>query len=339
MKPGRWYIWMAVVLVAVAGLLILVDYLTKSAGDPYGTDYDPRASSEMKLRGFSLSPKSFSADDYPAFFSKAAQYGNTLSWAGHYSDLNKTEGNAAKNVLEQSKKYNLTPVLIIGPHNNEVLDGIGQQGLREAVLNFVKNNQVPYLGLGNEIDEVYAESPARYSTLINLLQTLAKDVKAASPETKVFTVFQLERVKGLQGGLFGKTNDPNKHLWSKVSELQDFDLVAFTTYPCLIYKSPAEIPEEYYSDIANHTQLLVMFTEIGWFRETPVTGWESTEQEQADFINRFAELSVRLEPKLVIWPFLYDQTIPKPFETIGLLGIDQEMSRGLDAWQVYRTNH
>jgi hypothetical protein len=334
-RPGRWLIWVGLLLVvAVVGLIVAA-----VASFPEASEQEDAAKNTNELlRGFSLSPKSFDAADYPGFFPLAAEYGNTLSWAGHYSDLNKTVGNAAKTVLEQAEKHDLAPILITGPNNDEVLDGIGQQGLREAVLNFVKSNAVPYLGLGNEIDEVYGESPARYATLINLLQTLAQDVKAASPETKVFTVFQLERVKGLQGGLFGKRNDPNNHLWKLVSDANSFDFVAFTTYPCLIYKAPAEIPEEYYSDIANHTAVPVIFTEIGWFRETPVAGWEADEAEQTAFIERFAEMTVRLEPKIVIWPFFYDQPIPAPFENMGLLGTDQTDSAGLTAWRTFAQN-
>jgi len=331
-KPGSWKIWVGIFVLLVlvtAGLIVA----NKSRPVPEATTTDQKEEPAI-LRGFSLSPKSFEGTDYANFFVDAAKSGNTLSWAGHYQDLTKTVGNAAKTVISEAKKLDLTPVIIVGPNKGEVFDGIFLQGFRSAVLDFVTGNDVPYLGLGNEIDEVYHESTGRYAALIDTIETLAVDVRAASPKTKVFTIFQLERTKGLQGGLFGGQNNPNKHTWPLVTELKNLDFVAFTTYPCLIYKAPAEIPEEYYSDVANQTTLPVSFTEIGWFRETPVAGWESSEGEQADFIARFDELTTRLEPKLAIWPFLYDQAIPTPFQNMGLLGLEQTSSAGLTAWRL-----
>ncbi len=321
-------------LVGLAVIAIIATVALVSRND----DNEPTDSSDKqseRLVGVSLSPRSFGAKDYLAFFDKAAEAGNALSWAGPYSDLAKTTNNPAETVLEQSKNSGSTPVIITGPGKGEVFDGIFRQGFSSAVLEFVKANEVPYLGIGNEIDELYLDSPAKYDAFIALANDLASQVKIASPETKVITIFQLERMKGLNGGLFGGVNNTDKNTMALLDGLKSFDMVAFTTYPCLIYKSPAEIPEEYYSDIANHTDLPVIFTEVGWFRETPVAGWESSEQEQADFISRFEDLTTRLNPQLLLWPFLFDQDIPEPFKQIGLLGVEQQTSLGYEAWKSY----
>lgn len=332
---SRWAVWLGllVLLAGAASVLIIANRAKDQSSTETSTKTDTTATA---LRGFSLSPKSFASADLAAFFSTAAEYGNVLSWAGHYSDLGKSSGNAAITVLSESRKRRLTPVLITGPNKGEVFDGIFVESFRSSVLDFVKNNEVPYLGLGNEIDSVYRESPSRYTNLVSIIETLVADIRAASPETKIFTVFQLEQTKGLQGGLFGKKNDPNDHTWQLVTGLKNFDFVAFTTYPSLIYQSPSEIPEEHYTDIQNHTSLPILFTEIGWFRKTPVAGWDSTEQEQADFIGRFDELTTRVNPRIVIWPFLYDQNVATPFQNMGLLGVNETATQGLDAWQLYR---
>jgi hypothetical protein len=321
--------------VLVAILLVSALILFKRAKQPSANTETTISYDQQRLRGVSWSPKSSSVADLNAFFKLIPSIGNALSWAGNYQDLAKTTGNAARTVIEQSRKYNITPIIITGPNNNEVLDGIGQENFRNAVLNFIKENDVPYIGLGNEIDEIYLKSPTRYENLIRIIEQLATDVRAASPDTKVFTIFQLERVKGMRGGLFGGKNDPSINSWPLIAEIKNLDFVAFTSYPCLIYKSPAEIPDEYYSEIANHTSLPVIFTEIGWFRETPTTGWESSEAEQAQFVQQFKQLTERIAPSIVIWPFLYDQDIATPFKQIGLLGQESTTSLGYEAWKNY----
>ena len=334
-RPGRWRVWAGVgFLLSIVFVALII--AGRTAPESAEKIDDSRGKTSQELSGFSLSPKSFGAADYSAFFSDVAAHGNTLSWAGQYGDLSKTTGNAAKLVLAESKKRDLTPVLIVGPGKGEVFDGIFQQSFRKTILDFIQSNTVPYLGLGNEIDALYDDSPAHYASLISTIEALTTEIRQASPNTKVFTVFQLERTKGMRGGLFGGVNNPNDTRWLLLSELENLDFIAFTTYPCLTYKTPAEIPEEYYSDIRNHTNLPVAFTEIGWFRSTPVAGWESTEQEQADFINRFSELTTRLDSQFVIWPFLYDQPVQTPFANMGLLGVAQKQTLGLTAWDTYR---
>lgn len=334
-NASRIWKWLGVGVLLVIALAALILGL-RTAPKPVETTETNTDKTAQPLRGFSLSPKSFGATDYAAFFEEVEQNGNVLSWAGQYSDLKKTTGNTAKLVLSEAKKRNLTPVLLVGPADREVFDGIFQQGFRTAILEFIQENSVPYIGLGNEIDAMYEQSPARYASFVGTIESLAAEIHQASLTTKVFTVFQLERTKGLHGGLFGGTNDPNKNYWTQVADIQGLDFIAFTSYPCLIYKEPSEIPEEYYSDIQNRTDLPVAFTEIGWFRTTPVAGWDSDEAEQSAFISRFDELTKRLEPTFVIWPFLYDQAVQAPFASMGLLGTTQESSLGLSAWDAYR---
>lgn len=326
-KSILWILLIAVI--AVTTVIVVSRRTTKDQSDKSDQVQTP-----TKLKGVSLSPINFEPDNYRDFFAKAAEVGNALSWAGNWQDL-KNPNNAAKTVLVQAKKQNMTPIIITGPNKGEVYDGIFTQGFREAVLQFVGDNEVSFLGIGNEIDQEYLVSPARYQTLLSTLTSLATEIKSVSPTTKVFTVFQLERVKGLQGGLFGRINDQSQNLWKLVGELQGFDYIGFTTYPCLIYKSPAEIPDEYYTEISNYTDLPIIFTEIGWFRETPVAGWESNEAEQSQFIERFKTLIERVAPDVVIWPFLYDQNIAAPFKQIGLLSPTATSSLGYEAWKNY----
>jgi len=157
-------------------------------------------------------------------------------------------------------------------------------------------------------------------------------VKAASPKTKVFTVFQLERMKGLHGGLWGGADDLAKDEWALLERFPKADLVGFTTYPGLVFKDPADIPADYYAEARAHTTKPVAFTEVGWPSDAAVRGWESSEEEQARFVGRFFELTRELKPEMVIWPFLYDPAIGQPFKSMGLRRPDGQPRQAWAAW-------
>src|SRR5688572_32502528 len=57
--------------------------------------------------------------DFANFFAQAAKSGNTLNWAGHYQELSNTTGNAAKVVISEAEKRDMTPVIIVGPRSEE----------------------------------------------------------------------------------------------------------------------------------------------------------------------------------------------------------------------------
>lgn len=69
-------------------------------------------------------------------------------------------------------------------------------------------------------------------------------IKSASPTTTVFTIFQLERMAGMQGGLYGGNNNASTE-WSLLAKFK-MDAVGFTTYPDLVFKDPTDIPANFY---------------------------------------------------------------------------------------------
>jgi len=156
-------------------------------------------------------------------------------------------------------------------------------------------------------------------------------VRAASPDTKAFTVFQLERLRGLRGGLYGGVNDPAANAWALLADFPSTDLLAFTTYPCIVYEDPSDLAPDYYVDVASHTPKPVAFTEAGGFRAGP-TGWESSSEEQAAFVAKYVSMTSPLKPKLLIWSFLYDQPVAEPFKTMGLLPTNGAETPGWMAW-------
>jgi hypothetical protein len=176
------------------------------------------------------------------------------------------------------------------------------------------------------------KSPEDFEKFVRLFAGTYDAVKQKSPDTKVFTIFQLEHVKGLKGGLYGGVNDPAAADWALIDRFPKADLVGFTTYPGLIYKDPSGIPADYYVEIRNHTSKPVAFTEIGWQSEAWPAGWESGDVEQAAFVTRFFELTGSLDKEMAIWSFLYDPAAPKPFDSMGLIKKDGTVRPSWNAW-------
>ena len=276
------------------------------------------------LKGVTLTPRSFEAADFNDFFDKAKQAGEIVSWSGDWNELSNLSGGGPTVTAGLAKTKGYVPMIIaqfftqssgklLRPLNEE-----NKKNYKSGAVAFVQKNKPPYLGLGIEVNMLYEKSPADFEAFVRLFDEVYDAVKAASPGTKVFTVFQLERMKGLLGGLFGGKNDPSKSNWELVDKFPKADFLAFTTYPGLIYKSPAEIPADYYSEIKSRINKPIVFTEIGWHSVAAPVGWESSGAEQAEFVRRFFELTKELKPEMAVWSFLYDQETIQPFNSMGL---------------------
>lgn len=289
----------------------------------YGVSYSPPASDPAKTA---------------AFFTKAGEAGTAVTWAGDWQELGNP--NAAPHVITQlANRQGLTPIVIVSVASDDnaklirPLTDTTQTSYIETIRAFAKKYQPAMLGVGLEINTLASKRPEDYRVFIQLFAGARTAIREVSPKTAVFPTFQLERMKGLNGGLFGGANNPAANQWELLNNFPDADMVGFTSYPALIYPDPDGIPDDYYTDIAAHTDKLVAFPELGWFRDGP-TGWESNATEQATFIARFFTLTSSLSPRVAIWSFLYDQpVVPKPFDTAGLLTADQASSPAWDEWR------
>lgn len=304
-------------IIALTALLLL------GAGCQPGAPGGPAASREVK-KGITLTPRSFESADFNQFFDFAKQAGSIISWSGDWQELSKTGAGGPVVVAELAKTKGYTPMIIaqfFTQSSGKLLRPLNDKNTADYAASaaaFVQKYKPPYLGLGIEINMLYEKSPADFEAFVRLFDETYDAVKAVSPKTKVFTVFQLERMKGLRGGLFGGKNDPSKSNWELLDKFSKADFIAFTTYPGLIFKSPAEIPADYYSEIKTRVNKPIAFTEIGWHSVASPVGWESSGAEQAEFVRMFFELTADLKPETAIWSFLYDQQTIQPFDTMGL---------------------
>ncbi|MEW6036457.1 MAG: hypothetical protein AB1529_07640 [Candidatus Micrarchaeota archaeon] len=285
----------------------------------------------------SLSPKSFQPADFTDFFEKANRAGSVVTWAGDWNELG-SENGGPKVVAGLASTYNYTPVVIVTFFTQSdgkllrPLDEDTKRKYKEGAVAYAEKYKPEYLGLGIEVNMLYEKSPEDFDSFAQFYSEVYDAVKEKSPGTKVFTVFQLEKIKGLGGGLFGGASDPSKSEWGLLDRFPDSDLVAFTTYPGLVYKEPSELPPDYYSEIKGHTTKPVAFTEIGWHSSAVPEGWESSDGEQAEFVATFFNRTADLHPELAVWSFLYDQGTSEPFDSMGLIRADGVARPAFDAW-------
>lgn len=290
------------------------------------------------LKGVSLSPRSFEPADFTDFFQKAKQAGDIVSWAGDWQELASTTGGGPKVVAELASSYGYIPLIEAQFFTQSTgallrsLDEATKQGYTNSAAGFAAKYKPRYLGLGIEVNMLYETSPQDFDAFAQLFSDISDAVKEASPDTKLFTVFQLERMKGLHGGLFGGTNDPSKAQWSLLDKFPKADLLAFTTYPGLVFKDPANIPSDYYTEIRLHTSRPIVFTEIGWHSQASPQGWESSDAEEAEFVAAFFRLTQGLDAEFAVWSFLYDQSTFEPFRSMGLLRRDGTAKPAWEAW-------
>lgn len=330
----------------VGGLLSIVVFVAGcngkvDGGKDQGAGSPPAAEStpprESTLKGVALSPKSFEPADFTDFFERAAQAGKVVAWAGDWNELGGAKG-GPRVVTELARTRGYVPVIEAqffhqdGGRLLRPLDEATKRSYKDSAVAFAKEYHPEYLAFGIEVNMLYEQSPAEFDRFVVFYDELYDAVKAVSSDTRVFTTFQLEKMKGLSGGLFGGTNDPDKAQWRLLERFPKADLIAFTTYPGLIYKDPADMPADYYDEIAKHTSKPVAFTEIGWHSEASPRGWESSESEQAGFIGRFFGLTGSLKKEMAIWSFMYDQKTIEPFRSMGLRRKDGTARPAWDSW-------
>ncbi len=280
--------------------------------------------------GVSLSPSSYTADGFTAFFPKAKEAGQLLTWAGPWQDMTTPSG-APFTTVTQARQRGMRAAVITAPTAAEIADPAKRAAFRDAAVAFAKEQKPDFMGLGNEINRTFDAATLR--TFADLFAETRLAVRRESPDTQVFPVFQYEWLVGKRGGLFGGKNDPSQAQWDELALFPDADLIAFTFYPALAFKDPQDIPADYFTEVTKHVTTPVAVSETGWFRGNLGAGWSGSSEEQAVYIRRLPELLGEAHPRFVVWPFLYDPKTTQPFDSAGLLAPGQETSPAWEAWK------
>jgi hypothetical protein len=207
----------------------------------------------------------------------------------------------------------------------------------DSIVALVEQHEIEYLLIDTEVDRIHANDPAAFEAFVGLYSETYDAVKAVSPETKVFTAFQLEELRG-EAYLTGRDWQER---WALIDAFGDrLDLVGFTSYPFFDYEDPARIPGDYYAVAAEYAGgRPIAITELGWpsapISTAPQSGYGGSEAEQLAFVERFAQLTGGLDVELVLWAFPNDvgADINPSFEFLSLRTNAGEAKPAMAAWQ------
>lgn len=301
-----------------------------------------------------LIPRNFpnsSADDWLNLYETLDETGGLLGVYTNWSDSPDTAGSIPKVVRTAfglAPQYNFTPVVALGFHRDApgggleptlVLSDAGEREEFKAVAVAIAHTYQPkYLALGVEVNRLYNVDPAGFDDYVSLYAETYDAIKAASPDTLVFPIFQLELMKG-KGYLTGNS-EGRQPQWELLDRFDArLDLAAFTTYPYFDYGSPADIPADYYSEIAARTTRPLAFTEIGWpsapLAPAPDSEYGGSEEEQAAFVKRFFGLTANTNLAIALWSFPHDlDAAPSnaAFDSVSLRRNDGTPKPALAEW-------
>ena len=183
--------------------------------------------------------------------------------------------------------------------------------------------QPEYFSLGNEVNDFFYFYPGAFDDYLSLCEDAYSEIKEVSPNTKVMVVFSYNHMI---------ENEQQE----MISEFEDVvDVMGFTTYPWKYYDNPEDIPDDYYADIERYTNKPVAFTEIGWASAHEAN---SSEEEQAEYLVKFLNLTKDMDVEMVNWLFLHYMQLTDPkftseTGTISLNNADGTKKVVYDVWR------
>jgi hypothetical protein len=139
-----------------------------------------------------------------------------------------------------------------------------------------------YFGLASEVNTLAARGdPILYAEILDLINTLAPQVRQLSPASKVFVSFQVDEANGAFG-------DPLIDHFALIDEF-DIDALGLSSYPVFAFDTPEQIPSDYFVRFDQATLLPLLMVEGGW-SSAPVPWSNGTPEQQIDFVSRYEEL-------------------------------------------------
>ncbi|OGL78368.1 hypothetical protein A3E39_02600 [Candidatus Uhrbacteria bacterium RIFCSPHIGHO2_12_FULL_60_25] len=302
----------------------------------FGVAYSPR--------GY---PSSATDADVRAFFKSVPDLGGIVAFHTNWRDSRDTAGEIPKVTQfahAAEKEFDIVPAVGFGwtvgdapdltsasePKNNTWTNAETRRKYREMATSYAKTYKPRFMFLGNETNGYRMRATkGEWAAWVSEFKETYDAIKAVSPNTLVFTTFQLERMKGL-----GRNNGwKNAAQWQALDDFKGItDAIGFTSYPYFEYDAPGDIPADYYTEITKRWQGPVVFTEIGWLAKNSGP-YRGNEADQASFVNRFFELTKGLDVRYAVWLFLHDlDKAPTAFDGIGLRAKDGTSRAAEGAW-------
>ncbi len=242
-------------------------------------------------------------DDINDAYREAGEIGEvTMIWTGE--NIGQTEKLKQNRVVTAVRVYGLKPVLTLSSATIKEVPGSGLQYVIDApegvnadlsdlefrnlwvneARNLANEFKPEYLSLGNEINDYFYLHPEDLDPYLSLLDEVYSEIKGVSPNTKILVVFSF-------------THLIDNDQWDFFEKFENrVDMFGLTTYPWKHFDTPNSIPSDYYKKIQTYTNKPIAFTEIGW----------ASENEQAEFLVKFLELTKGMNIEMVNWLFLHE---------------------------------
>ena len=109
--------------------------------------------------------------------------------------------------------------------------------------------------------------------------------------------------------MFGEEFEDTTTILKDWEDIVDF--YGFTLYPHFDYATPSQIPEDYFNPIKQITDKDFAITETTWPSELidfniEYEDFNSSEQEQKDYLDWLVKFNTTYNPKFINWLFLND---------------------------------
>lgn len=206
-----------------------------------------------------------------------------------------------------------------------------RDAFKTEVLDRVRALDADFICIGMEINAYYENQPDDFSHFVSLFAETRDAIKSERPRAVVFPSFQYER---LLGRAVKGPHDPHWHLLTAFEPHQD--AVGISSYPLadgnvVRFGDPDDLSDDYYAQIAHHTDRPIVFAELGFSTDPRFGGSESA---QAGFLRRFETMTADLDLLLVNHFFLYDTVGFGPvFDSMGLVDGFGRPKQAFHVWQ------
>ena len=253
-------------------------------------------------------------EDYRAFLKEMPLTGELV---GVYTDW------AAADLIESIRFVDqfaegVEPLVALGFNIDSVDEDYFSRNLpdiKAAVQTVLTEFDLDYLAFGVEVNRLIPEvNQESFLDFVEVYIQVYDFVKEISPQTKVFTIYQLEYLKGaayLSGREFESQWETLDLFTGKL------DLLGLTIYPFLEYPSPADIPADYYDDVPQRIDVPIAITEMAWLSED-VLVVEGSEEDQVAYFLQLLEAIQDWNLEMMLYSFLYEPRGADLFESAAL---------------------
>jgi hypothetical protein len=187
--------------------------------------------------------------------------------------------------------------------------------IKRVIQSVLEEFDLDYLAIGVEVNRLIPEvSQEAFLDFVRVYNQIYELVKEISPQTKVFTIYQLEYLKG-GAYLSGREFDPQ---WETLDLFAGkLDLLGLTVYPFLEYPSVEDIPSDYYDDIPQQIDLPIAITEMAWLSED-VLVVKGNQEDQVAYFLQLLEATQNWNLEMMLYSFLYEPRGADLFESAAL---------------------